>query len=892
MGRSRIWRLPWLVILALATLGGCAKGRQYHQREADGEVYSAIAERNGDARWHAPDIDIRMDPTSRFYEPYNENCPPMPEDDPTSHAYLHCVDGKRGWKHWHDYGTRASLENPGWRETLYRYGPVDEDRNIVLDVDSAVRLAYVHSPLHQQQLETLYLSALDVTEERFRLDTQFFGGLDTIYVHDGKVVPASIQYDGLADRYVVSPPFEGIESNRLSVGTSGSPFEARRQFATAGQLLAGFANSFVVEFTGDDVGLANSLANFTFIQPLLRGAGRDIALEQLTFTERNLLANLRAYSQFRQGFYTLVAVGDLGVAGPVRNSRSTNLSVFSGQGGVDGYVGLLQRQQQIRNAEDNLKLQSRSLQRLEAFLATGVIDLVQVEQFRQNLENERANLLQARNDYLRTFDNYKRNTLGLPPDVPLSLDDTLIEQFRLVANEGTQLQDIIANLQAEMGAVGEDITREQLQVFVSDIQEITQSLVTLIESAKLDVAGLEGKLAARRETLTGEALELLDEDLVQLQGDAAKLDVEFEQLQNVLMVLSDEIDNGAEEAETIVEPPPETELSATGTRRTVVGSLRDRTTDLLAALKGLTQDAILAQARARLESVAVEPIKLSPEKAFDVALSNRLDFMNGRAALVDSWRLIAVSADALQSVLNITSSGNVRTNRNNPLSFHAATSNLRLGLEFDAPFTRLLERNAYRQALINYQRSRRALIQSRDALQVDLRVLLRQIDQLEENLEIQRRSVAIAIRRVDLTQARLEAPTRPAQPGQRPPQLGPTAAINLISAQAALRDTQNSLLRVWLSYFAARMRLARELGIMSLDPDGLWVEQPLPTEIEGESDDGADSSADAAEEVLAIPAYGDQSSLPPELPSGIVRFVESLPENFEFPVSDIEAPRP
>ena len=320
-----------------------------------------------------------------------------------------------------------------------------------MDLDSAVELAYLHSPLNQTQLETLYLSALDVTRERFKFDTQFFGGLGIFYRHNGNVIPAAIQFDGISGDYIITEPFQGIEGNRVTIGTGNSPVEMRRKYASAGELLVGFANSFVVEFTGDDVGLANSIANFTFIQPLLRGAGRDVALEQLTFAERNLLANLRAYSQYRQGFYTLVAVGDLGVAGPVRNSRNTNLSIFSGVGGVDGFVGLLQQQQQIRNAEDNLELQTRSLRRLEAFLNAGLIDLVQVEQFRQNIESERVALLLSRNNYLRTFDNYKKNTLGLPPDTPLGLDDSLIRKFKLVADEAVAVQDQIAAQQRLMG---------------------------------------------------------------------------------------------------------------------------------------------------------------------------------------------------------------------------------------------------------------------------------------------------------------------------------------------------------------------------------------------------------------------------------------------------------
>ncbi|MCS5631644.1 MAG: hypothetical protein NZ744_12495, partial [Pirellulaceae bacterium] len=48
------------------------------------------------------------------------------------------------------------------------------------------------------------------------------------------------------------------------------------------------------------------------------------------------------------------------------------------------------------------------------------------------------------------------------------------------------------------------------------------------------------------------------------------------------------------------------------------------------------------------------------------------------------------------------------------------------------------------------------------------------------------------------------------------------------SSLSSLRDTQNSFLRAWLSYYAARMRLMRELGIMELSDTGNWVDQPLP----------------------------------------------------------------
>jgi hypothetical protein len=278
----------------------------------------------------------------------------------------------------------------------------------------------------------------------------------------------------------------------------------------------------------------------------------------------------------------------------------------------------------------------------------------------------------------------------------------------------------------------------------------------------------------------------------------------------------------------------------------------------------LVQRSILVQARARLDTVTIDTVELQPLDAFDIALANRLDFMNARASLVDSWRSIQVNADALQSVLNVTADGNLRTARNNPVSFRAPAANLRIGFEFDAPFTRLLERNAYRESLINYQQSRRGFIQSCDALHLGLRQLLREIEQLRESLEIQRGAVAIAIQRVDMTRASLYAPVPPPRPGQRAAQFGPTAAINLLSAQAALRDTQNAFLGVWLNYYAAKMRLAREMGVMLLDRDGAWMENAI---------------------------NGDRAApeeLPPPVPADLIEAVDSDP--LPPPAAPVETP--
>ena len=181
------WAALSLLISVAIAAGGCSRAK--YRLQADRDAYEVIAERNVDPRWRADDYSIEIDPRSRYFDAYDPDHSPMPPDDPGSHQYMRSLTGERGGSTGDDNGDRIELENPAWREALAEYVEIDEDGSVKLDVDSAVRLAYIHSPFHQRQLETLYLSALDVTAERFRLDTQFFGGYDARYAHNGSLIP-------------------------------------------------------------------------------------------------------------------------------------------------------------------------------------------------------------------------------------------------------------------------------------------------------------------------------------------------------------------------------------------------------------------------------------------------------------------------------------------------------------------------------------------------------------------------------------------------------------------------------------------------------------------------------------------------------------------------------
>jgi hypothetical protein len=264
--------------------------------------------------------------------------------------------------------------------------------------------------------------------------------------------------------------------------------------------------------------------------------------------------------------------------------------------------------------------------------------------------------------------------------------------------------------------------------------------------------------------------------------------------------------------------------------------LHARLTSALTQLSGELLALSLLQARARLDTITFDPVELTPEEAFCIASRYRRDWMNARAALVDSWRLIHFNANDLESDLDLVFEGDISNATDNPFSLRGADGRLSVGLQFDAPLTRLSERNTYRQSLIEYQQARRQYYQFRDRVQRDIRRRLRQSRLDDLNFELRRAAVHVGITQVDLSRLRLSEPSRPVtpsapgqplQPGGEA-QFGATVARDLVNALVDLLLVQNDFLSVWVDHEVQRLQLDFDLGIMELDANGLRIEHEQP----------------------------------------------------------------
>lgn len=796
------------VLLAVAV--GC--NRAHYRCQADREVYGAVACATADPRWSMPDFTIQPDPASRMYDPDDYDAPPMPPDDPESHLLMHRVDGKRGWKYWHRNGDTPYVENPVWR----MYLPRDPNGMVSLDRQGAMQLALLHSRQYQSQLEELYLSALQVTFERFRFDTQFFGGTTTNYTADG-------------------PLRSGNSQSTLS---HVNQLEARRLLASGGELIVGLANSLVWQFSSPDSYRTNTLLDFSLMQPLLRAGGRAVVLERLTESERTLLANVRQMEQFRRGFYTEIVAGRSAGPGPSRGGVGIP-SISSGTGGIGGFLALLQRQIVIRNQQVNVQVVQSNLDQLDALFRFNRLDTrtgkLQVEQARQQLLDSQSQLVALEADYGDRLDSFKV-LLGLPPDLEVNIADPLLDRFNLIAPTTSRTSEMVSRLLGKLRQKDEPIPPN----LAEEIQAIRQSVTAQLGVVAEDVKALHAALPERRKALellsTREEIRSgkINPNAFRIDGPTDRESLRGKTLPELalnqraalptyeLPELSERIRGTLAELDRVVtsHPPLPARPSGKPAEPEAEDPVRQQLTALLDTLSDQMLQLTLIQAAARLDAVSLTWIDMSPEEAFRIARANRPDWMNARAALVDAWRQIEVLANNLQSNVNLTFSGDVNTVNNNPLDFRGSTGRLRVGLEFDAPLTRVAERNAYRTAQITYQQTRRRYYAFEDSIHQSLRATLRDIRLAQLDFELRRAAVFVAITQLDLTRLGLQRPPRPGETGQ----LGATTARDLLQASSALLTAQNNFLNAWLNYEVQRMGLDFDLGTMRLDENGMWID--------------------------------------------------------------------
>src|SRR5262249_28355702 len=149
--------------------------------------------------------------------------------------------------------------------------------------------------------------------------------------------------------------------------------------------------------------------------------------------------------------------------------------------------GLVQQLQNVRIAEANLDILLRTLGLLEANLEAGLIDIVQVDGFRQNIESQRANLLSAQIQLQSLIDQFKFQVLGLPPSLPVELDDSLLRQFEFIDPRATAVQHMLDDFVGVLGDLPESPSETDVRTAVELLSTFRDRVDNLFEGAKTDI---------------------------------------------------------------------------------------------------------------------------------------------------------------------------------------------------------------------------------------------------------------------------------------------------------------------------------------------------------------------------------------------------------------------
>ena len=212
-----------------------------------------------------------------------------------------------------------------------------------------------------------------------------------------------------------------------------------------------------------------------------------------------------------------------------------------------------------------------------------------------------------------------------------------------------------------------------------------------------------------------------------------------------------------------------------------------------------------------LEEIGISKPDYTLDMAIETALLQRLDLANTMDGIDDTLRKVVLAADGLGTQLNIT--GNIRyaspdeteTDLQN-LRFHEGIYNF--GFDADLPFDRKLQRNAYRQALINLEDAQRTYDEAVDTVKLNVRDAYRDLQETADRYNIEKNSLELANQRVETNKLLLDA--------------GRVSVRILLDSEDALLLAQNAVTAALVQHLDAKLSFFRDVGILQVRPDGMW----------------------------------------------------------------------
>jgi len=244
---------------------------------------------------------------------------------------------------------------------------------LTLNIDQALSYASLNSREYQGQKETLYLAALALTGARNDFGPNFSSTANTRALN---------------------------QSNGDAIGTANLNQRISQNLLTGGSYSLALANDLLRYFSGDPRKSAGSVISLNILQPLLRGAGREIAAESFTQANRNVIYAIRDYHHFQNTFSKDIVIQ---------------------------YLRLMQQKESVANEYKNYI----SRQKNTEYLRARSVDRASPQEVSDSEQGElqaKNSWINAKSRYQTSLDNFKI-TLGAPTSVKLNLNDKELDKL-------------------------------------------------------------------------------------------------------------------------------------------------------------------------------------------------------------------------------------------------------------------------------------------------------------------------------------------------------------------------------------------------------------------------------------------------------------------------------
>lgn len=247
--------------------------------------------------------------------------------------------------------------------------PIDSisTQPVTLSLIKAIEIAVNNSREYQSEKESLYNQALSLTMARHAFDPIFSGKLLGELEHSNNN--------------------ESVSSN-MSLGI-------RKMIATGADISVSIALNLFRHVAGaEPQENSGAVFNASLTQPLLRGAGKKVALENLTQAERQMVYAIRNFVRYRKKF-------------------SVNIA--------KKYFDVLKLKEIMDNNWKNYENLRIERERAELLAKAGRLPAFQVDQTKQNEFSAEDSWIRAKQSYENGLDRFKMQ-LGLPADMKIDLD--------------------------------------------------------------------------------------------------------------------------------------------------------------------------------------------------------------------------------------------------------------------------------------------------------------------------------------------------------------------------------------------------------------------------------------------------------------------------------------